>query len=66
MGKLLRARASVDGSALPIALAKDVRVTRAVQRGEIVRTGGIELGEAKQALTLRREAEGMAEWVSLA
>ena len=60
-GKLIPARASLAASALPIGLAKDVRVTRAVRQGDIVRTGDVDLVEGTQALALRREAERMAE-----
>jgi predicted homoserine dehydrogenase-like protein len=60
-GKLIPAAASVAGSALPIGLAKDVRMTRAVRQGDIVRTDDVEFGESTQALALRGEAETMAE-----
>jgi predicted homoserine dehydrogenase-like protein len=60
-GKLIPARASVAGSALPIGLAKDVRMTRAVRQGDIVRTDDVEFGESTQALALRGEAETMTE-----
>ncbi len=56
-GKLIPAQASVDSSALPIGLAKDIRLTRNVAAGEIVRMSDVELDETSQAVKLRREAE---------
>ncbi len=58
-GKLMPARASLDRSALPIGLAKDIRLTRNVAAGEIVRKTDVALDEACEAVAIRREAEGM-------
>jgi predicted homoserine dehydrogenase-like protein len=54
-GKLVPARASVERSALPIGLAKDVRMTRQVRVGEILRIGDVALDTTTQAYALRRE-----------
>ncbi len=56
-GKLMPARASIDSSALPIGLAKDIRLTRNVAAGEIVGMTDVALDETSQAVKLRREAE---------
>jgi predicted homoserine dehydrogenase-like protein len=58
-GRLMPARASVDQSALPIGLAKDIRLTRNVAAGEIVRMSDVELDETSQAMMIRREAEAL-------
>jgi predicted homoserine dehydrogenase-like protein len=50
---------SLDRSALPIGLAKDIRLTRNVAAGEIVRMSDVALDETSEALALRREAEGL-------
>ena len=59
-GKLIPARRSLDTSALPIGLAKDIRLTANVAKGEIVRMPDVALGAATEAMKLRREAEAMA------
>ncbi len=59
-GKLMPARASLESSALPIGLAKDIRLTRNVAAGEIVRMSDVALDETDQAVKLRREAEKLA------
>ena len=63
-GKLIPARMSVESSALPIGLAKDIRLTRNVAAGEIVRTSDVALDETSQAVALRREAEGLVALVT--
>jgi predicted homoserine dehydrogenase-like protein len=60
-GKLIPARASIDRSALPIGLAKDIRLTRNVAAGEIVRMTDVEFDESSQAVRLRREAEQLVD-----
>jgi predicted homoserine dehydrogenase-like protein len=60
-GKLLSARRSVDRSALPIGLAKDIRLTRPVAAGEIVSTSDVELSGEGPAMQLRRETCAMAD-----
>jgi predicted homoserine dehydrogenase-like protein len=59
-GKLMPARASLNRSALPIGLAKDIRLTRAVAAGEIVTFDDVALDSATEALVLRRESEALA------
>ncbi|MGH6923415.1 MAG: NAD(P)H-dependent oxidoreductase [Propylenella sp.] len=56
-GKLIPAKASVDRSALPIGLAKDIRLTRNVAAGEIVKKTDVALDETSEAVAIRREAE---------
>jgi predicted homoserine dehydrogenase-like protein len=58
-GKLLPARTSLDRSALPIGFAKDIRLTRRVAAGEIVRVTDAALDETTDAFAMRREAEGL-------
>jgi predicted homoserine dehydrogenase-like protein len=58
-GKLLPARASLDRSALPIGFAKDIRLTRAVAEGEIVRMTDVALDETTDAFAMRRAASAM-------
>jgi len=60
-GKLMPARRSIDVSALPIGLAKDVQVVRSVAAGDIVRLGDVILDQSGPALSLRRETCKMAE-----
>jgi predicted homoserine dehydrogenase-like protein len=59
-GKLLPAQRSIHVGALPIGLAKSVRLRRAVARGEIVRMADVE-EQAGPALALRQETCGMAD-----
>ena len=54
-GKLMPARLSLERSALPIGLAKDIRLTRAVAAGEILRMADVELPEGGPALEMRGE-----------
>jgi predicted homoserine dehydrogenase-like protein len=58
-GKLVPARVSVERSALPIGLAKDVRMTQQVRAGEILRVDDVALDITTQAYALRREACAM-------
>jgi predicted homoserine dehydrogenase-like protein len=58
-GKLMPACRSIESSALPIGLAKDVRLTRPVPAGEVVRMTDVELPESTAA-ALRQETCGMA------
>jgi predicted homoserine dehydrogenase-like protein len=58
-GKLIPARRSVDTSALPIGVAKDIRLTRPVAAGEILTLHDVEPIAAGPALDLRRETCGM-------
>ncbi len=60
-GKLMPARTSLDRSALPIGLAKDIRLTRNVAAGEIVRMSDVALDETSQAVAMRREAEKLVD-----
>ena len=60
-GKLIPARRSLDLSALPIGLAKDVRLTRDVAAGEIVPMGAVEPPPEGPALQMRRETCALAE-----
>jgi predicted homoserine dehydrogenase-like protein len=55
-GKLVPARVSVERSALPIGLAKDLRMTQHVRAGEILRMADVALDTTTQAYALRREA----------
>jgi predicted homoserine dehydrogenase-like protein len=55
-GKLIPAERSVASSALPIGLAKDVPVLRAVPAGQIVRLSDVALEQDGLALELRRES----------
>jgi predicted homoserine dehydrogenase-like protein len=59
-GKLIPARRSIETSALPIGLAKDIRLTRSVTAGEIVRMLDVSPIEAGPAIELRRESCAMA------
>jgi predicted homoserine dehydrogenase-like protein len=59
-GKLIPARASLDRSALPIGLAKDIRLTRPVAAGEIVAFDDVALDRTTTAFSLRRESEALA------
>jgi predicted homoserine dehydrogenase-like protein len=58
-GKLIPARRSLALDALPIGLAKDVRLTRAIPAGDIIRMSDIALDLTSQAIELRREACAM-------
>jgi len=58
-GRLMPARASLAAGALPIGLAKDVRLIRNVAKGEIVRMSDVALDETSQAFAIRREAEAL-------
>ena len=60
-GKLVPARRSIDMSALPIGLAKDIGLTRDVAMGEIVTRRDVSLDTGSQAMALRDETEAMAE-----
>ena len=53
-GKLVPARRSIELEALPIGLTKDVRLTRPVSAGEILRLGDVEPGHDEAILELRR------------
>jgi predicted homoserine dehydrogenase-like protein len=55
-GKLIPAQRSLALDALPIGLSKDVRLTRAIPAGEIIRTSDVALDLTSQAVELRREA----------
>ncbi len=59
-GKLMPARLSLERSALPIGLAKDIRLTRAVAAGEILCIDDVALPQGGPALELRAEACRMA------
>jgi predicted homoserine dehydrogenase-like protein len=59
-GKLLPAKASLQRSALPIGLAKDIRLTRSVAAGEVLRMDDVALPSGGVALQLRAETAGMA------
>ena len=59
-GRLMPARMSLDLGALPIGLAHHVTLIRDVPAGGTVRFADVELPDS-QALTLRREAEGLAD-----
>ncbi|MBA3519232.1 MAG: flagellar biosynthesis protein FlgA [Rhizobiales bacterium] len=59
-GKLIPACRSIETSALPIGLAKDIRLTRSVTAGEIVRMLDVSPIEAGPAIELRRESCAMA------
>lgn len=54
-GKLLPAPSSLAAGALPIGLAKDVRLVRAVAKGDIVCSADVEPAGACPALVLRQE-----------
>ena len=58
-GKLVPARVSVERSALPIGLAKDVRMTQQVRAGEILRARDVALDTTTPAYALRRETCAM-------
>ena len=60
-GRLAPARLSLDRSALPIGLAKDVRLIRDVAAGQIVSKNDVALDEGSQAVAIRREAEAISE-----
>jgi predicted homoserine dehydrogenase-like protein len=60
-GKLVPAHRSIDCSALPIGLAKDIRLTRNVAAGEIVCMNDVALDEAGEAVAIRREAEELVD-----
>jgi predicted homoserine dehydrogenase-like protein len=55
-GKLIPAQRSLALDALPIGLAKDVRLTRAISAGEIIRMSDVTLDLTSQAVSLRKEA----------
>jgi predicted homoserine dehydrogenase-like protein len=55
-GKLISAHRSVDMAALPIGLAKDVRVVNSVSAGEFVRLSDVALDQEGPVLELRQEA----------
>lgn len=59
-GKLLPARASLDRSALPIGLAKGIRLLRPVRTGEILTTTDVALEETRQAFAMSRFAGRLA------
>ncbi len=59
-GKLLPASRSNALEALPIGLAKDVVLTRAVAAGEMIRMSDVFLVRESEALELRRETRAMA------
>ncbi len=56
-GRLMPARASLERQALPIGLAKDVRLTRSVPAGDIVTFDDVALERTGSASKLRRESE---------
>jgi predicted homoserine dehydrogenase-like protein len=56
-GKLMPAAASVELGGLPIGLAGGVTLKHAVAADECVRWGDVEIDEASQAATVRRELE---------
>lgn len=58
-GKLIPARKSVDRSALPIGLAKDIRLTRDVPAGEIVGLDDVAPSGDGPALEMRRQTCAM-------
>ena len=58
-GKLLPARASLQGSALPIGLAHGLRLVKSVPAGEIVRWEDCAIDENSLAVRVRREMESM-------
>ena len=59
-GRLMPARASIKRSALPIGLAKDIRLTRAVAAGETVTLHDVALDRTSSAFKLRLESEALA------
>jgi predicted homoserine dehydrogenase-like protein len=60
-GKLIPARRSLEVSALPIGLAKDLRLTRNVAAGEIVPMSAVDAPQEGPAISMRRETCAMAE-----
>jgi predicted homoserine dehydrogenase-like protein len=58
-GKLVPARRSVAEDALPIGLAKDVPLTRAVCSGSVVRTSDVVLDKVGPVLDMRHETCAM-------
>jgi predicted homoserine dehydrogenase-like protein len=60
-GKLVPARRSIELSALPIGLAKDVRLVRDVPAGRILRAPDVEARRGGPALELRSETCDMGE-----
>jgi len=59
-GRLTTARRSLEDGALPIGLAKGVRLRRPVTKGGVVRWTDVELDETAEAVTLRRAMEADA------
>ena len=60
-GKLVPAPRSTERSALPIGLAKDIRLTRPVAAGDILSRGDVALDIDADILALRAEAEATSE-----
>jgi predicted homoserine dehydrogenase-like protein len=56
-GKLIPAARSLAEGALPIGLAQDVRVTRAIGEGEVITWQDVELSEADDLVAYRRAME---------
>jgi predicted homoserine dehydrogenase-like protein len=63
-GRLMPAAASLAAEALPIGLAHDVVLQRAVKAGAVVRWGDVAIDGATQAVQIRREMEAVfrQEW----
>jgi predicted homoserine dehydrogenase-like protein len=59
-GKLIPAQRSLDSSALPIGLAKEIRLIASVAAGEIVRMTDVALNETMQTLALARATGRLA------
>ena len=60
-GRLIPAGASLERSTLPIGLANDIRLTRAVAAGEILTYGDVVIDETTEAFRMRRAMERLAE-----
>ena len=54
-GKLIPARRSIELDALPVGLAKDVAVVKAIPAGQIVRMSDVVLNQPEEVLELRNE-----------
>jgi predicted homoserine dehydrogenase-like protein len=59
-GKLMPASDSLRVGALPIGLAHNVKMTKAVKTGETVRWSDVAVDETSEAVRIRREMEAMA------